>query len=141
MKKQSMKKLICLLLVGMISSSYACGSSSSKDEGADSTVDSSVNSDTPNYTEESYAFTTVFTDGDTVSLNAYNPDVPNENGNVVYDVFSNIQGDNYLKMELETDVNVVGYINYYNNSNPSETNSEKFYIEAMDIISHPYSTQ
>lgn len=130
MKKQSLKKLICLLLVGMIGSSYACGSSSSKDEGANSTVDSSVNDGSPNYTKESYDFTTVFTDGDTVNLNAYNPDVPNENGNVVYDVYSNLQGDNYIKMELETDVNVVGYINYYNNSNPSETNSEKFYIEA-----------
>ena len=130
MKKQAMKKLICLLLVGMISSSYACGSSSSAGKGEDSTADSSVTEVMPGYSEESYEFTTVFTDGDTVNLNAYNPEFPEENGKVIYDVFSNIQDMNYLKMELETDVNVVGYIHYYNSANPSETNSEKFYVEA-----------
>lgn len=130
MNKQAWKKLICLLMVGMIGSSYACNAGSSG--GEDSTGDSSQQIELPGYTQESYSFTTVFTDGDEVTLNAYNPDVPNENGTVVYDVYSNIGNKNYLKMEIETDVNLVGYINYYSNQDPSVTNSEKFYIEAND---------
>lgn len=128
MNKHSLKKLICLLLVGMIGSSYACGSSSSSDK--DNSTDSSAQGALPGYTQEVYSFAPIFTDGDTVTLNAYNPDVPEENGNVVYDVYSNIGNKNYLKMEIETDVNLVGYINYYSNENPTVINSEKFYIEA-----------
>lgn len=130
MNKQAWKKLICLLLVGMIGSSYACKAESSG--GEDSTSDSSQQIELPGYTQESYSFAPIFTDGDTVTLNAYNPDVPDENGMVVYDVYSNIGSKNYLKMEIETDVNLVGYIHYYSNQDPSVTNSEKFYIEASD---------
>ncbi|MBQ3019040.1 MAG: hypothetical protein IJD77_00440 [Clostridia bacterium] len=130
MNKHSLKKLICLLLVGMIGSSYACGSSSS--DGGNNDSGSSTQSGLPGYTAESYSFAPIYTDGDTVNLNAYNPNFPEENGNVVYDVYSNIGNKNYLKMEIETDVNLVGYINYYSNEDPSVINSEKFYIEAND---------
>ena len=81
------------------------------------------------YTAESYDFTTVFLDGARKSMEMYDDYAPNDNETIVYDVYSNIGNKNYLKMDLETDVNVVGYINYYNNDDPTQTHSEKFYVE------------
>ena len=118
-----LKKLTCLLLVGLMGTACACGTV------PPSTSDSSGESK-PNYTAESYDFTTVFIDGDRKNMRAYNDDVPEENGSVVYDVYSNLGNKNYLKMELETDVNLVGYIHYYSNKDASVTNTEKFFVEA-----------
>lgn len=122
LKKFNLKKLASLMLVGMISLGCGCnvlgGSQNTSEE------------ETPNYTHEEYKFMTVFTDGKQQTLKQYNPLVPEENGKVVYDVYSNIGNKNYLKMELETDVNLVGYIHYFSNDNASITNSEKFYVEA-----------
>lgn len=117
-----LKKLTCLLLVGLMGTACACGTvppPSDSSEGAK-----------PNYTAESYDFTTVFIDGDRKNMRAYNDDVPEENGNVVYDVYSNLGNKNYLKLELETDVNLVGYLHYYSNKDASVTNTEKFFVEA-----------
>lgn len=119
--KDKFKKLACFLLVGMMSMACAC---------VERTPTGSSDEETPNYTLESYKFTSVFVDGERKNLRAYNDDNPEENGNVVYDVYSNIGNKNYLKLELETDVNLVGYINYYSNEDSSVKNTEKFYVEA-----------
>ena len=41
----------------------------------------------------------------------------------------NIQGKNYLRLKIETNVNLVGYIYYEENTNATKTNKEKIYIE------------
>ena len=115
------KKLTCFLLVGLIGS--ACAACGSKEN-----VETSET--TPNYTLESYDFTTVYTDGEAKTLRMYNPQVPEENGKVVYDIYSNLGDKNYLKMELTTDVDLVGYINYRSNADKNVTHSEKFFVEA-----------
>lgn len=123
MKKISnLKKLACFMLVGMMGLG-CCGCSF----GGENTP---KEENQPNYTQEAYKFMTVFTDGKQQTLKQYNPLVPAENGSVVYDVYSNIGNNNYLKMELETDVNLVGYINYFSNNDSKVTHSEKFYVEA-----------
>lgn len=47
---------------------------------------------------------------------------------VNYDSLNN----NYVKLEMKTDVNVYGVYNYLNIDNPSETNSESFFVEASE---------
>ncbi|MBQ8429422.1 MAG: hypothetical protein IJX30_04945 [Clostridia bacterium] len=114
------KKTICLLLTAFMGVACACGGE----------TETSALEEAPNYTQSSYSFKTVFTDGIQKKLKAYNPDVPSENGNVTYDVYSNIGNKNYLKLEIETDVDLVGHITYYKNGESSVSNSEKFFVEA-----------
>ncbi len=123
------KKTACLLLAGLLGlGATACnfgGKTSSTEEPKE---------ETPNYTLASYDFTTVFTDGDEKSLPQYdNTKVitsDDENYDVSYDVYSNIGNNNYLKLELSTDVDVVGYIHYQNNADKSQKHAERFFVEA-----------
>ena len=137
------KKISCLIIAGMLATFSACvpESESKKPESEKESIieslpneseEESVNTpdaETPNYTLDSYNFTTVFTDGETKKLKQYSEDIPHDNGCVVYDVYSRINDKNYLKFELETDVDLVGFINYYNVDNKEEKNSEKFFIK------------
>ena len=118
--KKNFQKITCLLLAGLMGACFApaCGDKETTEKTEDL-----------GYTAESYDFTTVFIDGARKSMEMYDDYAPNENETVVYDIYSNIGNKNYLKMDLETDVNLVGYINYYNNDDPTHTHSEKFYVE------------
>ena len=129
--KTTAKKWLCLLLTA-VTMAGACGCNGGKESAssdsvsapesvADSSVTETPEEGKPNYTLESYNFTTIFTDGATKTLRRYNPDVPAENGKVVYDVYSNLGNRNYLKLNLSTDVDLVGYINYYNNLSGSKS--------------------
>ncbi len=82
------------------------------------------------YTTEDYSFTTVFTDTKEKTLPCYNAEIPAENEWVEYGVYANIKDKNYLKLTVETDVDLVGYINYESNADSSVKNSEKFFIKA-----------
>lgn len=82
------------------------------------------------YTTEDYKFTTVFTDTKVKTLPCYNAQNPSENEWVEYGVYANIKDKNYLKLTVETDVDLVGYINYESNSDSLVKNSEKFFISA-----------
>ena len=131
--KKRFKKTACLLLAGLLGiGATACnmGQTGSSNESSVETPQE----ETPNYTLDSYEFTTVFTDGDEKTLPQYDntkiaPSVE-ENWDVKYDVYSNIGNNNYIKMELSTDVDVVGYIHYYNNADKSQSHAEKFFVEA-----------
>ena len=145
MKNQTMKKSICFLFAGLMAvSSSACASG-----GVDTTEQQPpVRMEKPEdklspsgnplfdgvssaaYTEEEYAFTTIFVDGLQKTLKKYNKEEPTANGYAEYSIFSNIKGKNYLKISVETDVDLVGYIHYENNDDRSQTNSEKFFISA-----------
>ncbi len=82
------------------------------------------------YTLESYDFETVYEDkSGKKTLNRYVKENPKYNGNVEYAINKNIGSKNYIRLEYETSTNIVGYINYVNALNPSQSNSEKFYIE------------
>ena len=119
--KSITKRLTSLLLVGLIGTACAACKKQEVMETSEAA---------PNYTLASYDFTTVYTDGAEQTLKVYNPDVPDENGKVVYDIYSNIGNKNYLKLELATDVDLVGYIHYRSNVDSSVTHAEKFFVEA-----------
>ena len=128
------KKTACLLLAGLLGvGATACefGQTSTNSSIDNSSAEEQT---TPNYTLASYDFTTVFTDGEEKTLPQYdNTKVvtsADDNWDVQYDVYSNIGNNNYLKLELTTDVDVVGYIHYYNNADKSQAHAEKFFVEA-----------
>ena len=152
MKKELLKKSICLLLAGFMV--VAMGGCATTPPTASSGNDNSTSTSKPvkppkpedtlaalgnpifdgvssaPYTTEDYTFTTIFTDGEAKELAQYDAKNIAENEFVVYDINSNIKDKNYLKLSVETDVDLVGYINYENNDDGTETNSEKFFIEA-----------
>ena len=132
LKANSLKKLTCLLLAGLLSTAATACAFGGQTSENNSSVEP-PKEETPNYTLESYDFTTVFTDGDEKKLQQYTANVlPSDEAYkaVSYDVYSNIGNNNYIKMELSTDVDLVGYIHYYNNADKTQTHSEKFFIEA-----------
>ncbi len=119
--KNIFKRISCFILAGIFT--VLCfGCKPKKDDGDEA--------QTPNYTLDSYEFSTVFTDGKQKTLQKYAETTEHKDGCVSYDVFANVQDKSYLKFDIETDVNLVGYINYYNVDKPAETNSEKFFIKA-----------
>lgn len=78
----------------------------------------------------SYKFETIYTDNTTKTLEQYDADNPTKNGEVSYQVEASVGNKNYMRICLDTDVNLVGYITYTNTQNSEESNKEKFYIEA-----------
>ena len=124
MKKIS-KKLLCVLLAGMIGTAcVSCGPDKTSEES------SGAEESTPKYTLDTYEFKQITSDGNTVTLNQYEENNPTANGFVEYSIFKQIKDKNYVKLDVETDVDLVGWIYYYNTAKPEETNAEKFFIEA-----------
>ena len=121
------KKASCLLLAGMLVTACSCND---KPAATSQPSKPPVEQATPNYTKDQYTFSTVFIDGQEKLLEQYAETTTHEEGCVTYDVSANIGDKNYLKFSIETDVDLVGFINYYNSANPAETNSEKFFIKA-----------
>lgn len=118
------KKFSCLILAGMLTTACSCGATTG------SNSNSETESGKPNYTQDEYKFSMVFLDGEEKVLEQFKETTTHEQGAVVYDISSNIGNKNYLKMDIDTDVDLVGYINYYNVDDSSQTNSEKFFIKA-----------
>jgi len=124
---EKMKKWTSLLLVAMLGTMASACDFKHRD-----TADNppAQEQEPPDYTKDTYAFTTVYLNGIEKTLQQYVKDEPSANGKIVYDVYSNIGNKNYVKMDISTDVDLVGYIHYYNNANKTETNAEKFFVEA-----------
>ena len=121
------KKASCLVLAGMLTA--ACVSCKKKPAATTPTKPTPTVT-SPNYTLDEYSFATVFVDGTEKLLEQYAETTTHEDGAVEYNISSNIGNKNYLKFTIETDVDLVGFINYYNVEDPSQTNSEKFFIKA-----------
>ena len=83
-----------------------------------------------NYTLDEYKFTTFPMDNKEKVLKQFVETDAHEEHCVTYNVFRNIGSKNYVKFDIQTDVDLVGYIHYYNIENDTETNSEKFFIKA-----------
>ena len=144
MKKQIFKKIASVLLVGCtLSGVCACATPNNSTGSGNSTgnkkpVDQVSPFGNPlfdgvssaPYTTENYKFTTIFVDGTEKELPQYNAQNPKENEFVTYEVNSNIKDKNYLKLVLETNVDLVGYIHYEKNGDASVTNKEKFFVSA-----------
>ncbi len=152
MRKIDAKKLICFLTAGMLLfTTAACGGETGNDSAGNSTGNVTVNkpsSEKPKdelspsgnplfdgvssapFSEDVYSFTTIFTDGTEKTLSQYDAANPQDNEFIEYPINTNIKDKNYLKLKVQTDVNLVGYIHYRNNDDPSVTHSEKFFIEA-----------
>ena len=117
--KNIFRRIFCLVLVGIFTTfCFSC-----KKKPDEEVV-------VPNYTLDEYEFSTVFVDGESKTLEEYAETTTHEEGAIVYDVYTKIQNNNYIKLEIETAVNLVGYINYYNTADKSQKNSEKFFIKA-----------
>ena len=109
--KKRFKKTACLLLAGLLGIGATACNMGQTGNSNESSVET-PQEETPNYTLDSYEFTTVFTDGDEKTLPQYDntkiaPSVE-ENWDVKYDVYSNVGNNNYIQRELSTDVDVVG---------------------------------
>ena len=147
MRKEILKKSICLLLAGvMVVAMGGCAfvpPTSSASSGNNSSTTKPVKPSKPEdtlsalgnplfdgvssapYTTEDYTFTTIFTDGETKEMPQYDAENIADNEFVTYEINSNIKDKNYLKLSIETDVDLVGYINYENNDeNNGENNTE-----------------
>ena len=150
MRKEILKKSICLLLAGfMVVAMGACATTPPASSGNNNTSTNAPTkpakpkdevsefgnplfdgvSSAP-YTTEDYTFTTIFTDGETKEMPQYDAENIAANEFITYDINSNIKDKNYLKLSLETDVDLVGYINYESNEDATVTNSEKFFVAA-----------
>ncbi len=123
--KSIIKKISCLILAGILCTACACGTTPTEESKKEPTETKA-----PNYTKDEYNFTTVFFDGEEKVLEKFEETTAHEDGAIVYDVYSSIGDKNYLKLDIETDVDLVGFINYYNVDDQEETNSEKFFIKA-----------
>ena len=84
----------------------------------------------PGYTKDTYQFKTLYKESTYRKLNIYNTEKPKENGYTTFRIDKDIGSNAFLKIDLETDVNLVGYIYYHNVDNPLQTNKEKFFVEA-----------
>lgn len=118
--KFNQKLSLALVILTSIS---AVGFSSCKNE------PESVEETKPLYTQENYTFTTVYTNGETRITGKYNAQDPTLNGVEKYTVNKAINDNNYIKIELETNVDLVGTITYCNVDDPTQSNKEKFFIE------------
>ncbi len=105
--------------------SAACGKG---DGGSASTPDTPA--EKPLYTTDNYTFTTVYTSDDVKTLGKYNAQDPTLVPAARYEINKSIGNDAYIKLELESDVNLVGTISYFNATDPTQTNTEKFFVEA-----------
>lgn len=122
------KKISCFILVAILSTFCACvniGCGKSNGEGNEPPV-----VDSPNYTLDEYEFSTIFIDGNQKTLPKFVETDTHEDGCVEYNVSVRVGDKNYLKFEISTDVDLVGYINYYSVDDRNVENSEKFFISA-----------
>ena len=81
------------------------------------------------YTKDEYEFEEVYSGAVTKTLPIYNADTPRDNELATINVNTNIGNNNYIKLVFNTNVNLVGYINYVNVNDEEEGYSEKFYVE------------
>ena len=146
MKKQMFKKSVCFLIAGLMTFSVtACaglGNNSSVTGGTSGSEQKPEDKLSPfgnplfdgyssaPYTTEDYTYKTIFTDGTEKALPLYDAEDIQSNTFIEYPINTNIKDKNYLKMTLETNVDLIGYIRYENNEDSSETNAEKFFIAA-----------
>lgn len=92
-----------------------------------------IEDETPNYTLDSYEFENIYTNtSDIRELEIYDIDDPSASNIEEYIINKEIGKRNYLKIEVESEVEVVGWIKYSNPNNSSETNEEKFFIPYGD---------
>ena len=116
-----------LVFICVLSTFVSCGEEST----SESVTESGPTVETPNYTADSYDFTTVYESEETWTFPVYNEYLKHEGENIrLAEVHYQIKDNNYLKIELETDVDLVGFINYENIEDKEQKNSEKFFIKA-----------
>lgn len=86
------------------------------------------------YTVENYKFRTLYKDSSLRTLDIYNPEKPDEGNFTTFRIDKDIDSSSFLRIELNSDVNIVGWIYYHNKNNPSQSNKEKFFMEANDKV-------
>ena len=128
------KKLASFALVFILGTLCACGDPTSESQGeSESVVIPEI--ETPNYTTEDYDFAAIYTNdkNEVWTFGKYNEYLKHEGENIrLAEVHTRVNDKNYLKIDLETDVDLVGFINYHNAEDKTQTNSEKFFIKACE---------
>lgn len=102
--------------------------------------DDSSSADTPRYTQENYTFEMVFEGGEKHTMDVYNPKEPSLNGAESYAINATIGDKNYVRLEIETNVNLLGTISYCNPANPAEAHTEKFFVEKGEEATTEFRT-
>lgn len=79
---------------------------------------------------EEAAFETVYENDTEETLRCYIPSDPSENGEATYTIHAQVGAKNYMRICLETDVDLVGNIFYTNTADSEQCHQEKFFIQA-----------
>ena len=130
------KKIASFVLACLLCMLGACGEPTSESilESESESItesESEVKPEGPGYTKETYEFTSIYTNSTTWTFPKYNEYLKHEGENIKKaDVYSRIGDKNYLKIDLETNVDLVGFIHYYNVDDKTQENAEKFFIKA-----------
>ena len=114
--KNTWKKFIsvCLSAIAFVGCSpVGSGTSSSSKESSSTSIEEEV--------KEEFTFEQVYQGS---GINTLQP-----NESIEIPIGADIQGNNYIKLELNTNVNLVGYIHYEKNTDASRSNKEKIFIE------------
>ena len=85
------------------------------------------------YTLDEYTFSPIHYSTKNEKLPAYDAEKPGQFV-ISYDIYRDIGENNYMRLKVTSDVNLVGHINYYDSEDPTVTNSEKFYIKANENV-------
>lgn len=80
------------------------------------------------------SFEKIYEDHTEKQLAPYDPSAPEKNGLVSYSIQTAVGNKNYMRITLETNVDLVGYVSYFNTADPSQANGERFYIEAGSTV-------
>lgn len=95
---------------------------------------SSSEPEAPRYTVENYVFKKIYGRSTERTLAKYNERAPRENGYTTFLINKDVGDAAFFRIEVESDVALIGHISYTNSENPSETNDEKFFIEKGQTV-------
>lgn len=94
--------------------------------------DKPVEEDVPHYTTGNYRFQTIYRNTGSFTFEKYDDTNPSKSKKITYYIDKSIKNFNYIKLELETDTDMVGWLSYVNEDNKEESNTEKFFVKAGD---------
>ena len=116
------KILLAVSLFGLVAISSSCDKETDKEDKVIA----------PEYTKDEYPFTTIYKNSGSFVFSPYNELFPNANEKLTYHINKSIGTSNYLKLEFETDSNMVGWISYCDEADSSKTYEEKIFVKAGD---------
>jgi len=93
---------------------------------------SKAKEETPKYTKDSYNFTVIYSNSGVVYFDQYRENDQDNCKKFIYKINKSIGECNYIKLEFETNTNVVGWLTYHDSEDATKTNTEKFFLAKGD---------